>query len=364
LSAETPAGPGSRYSDLLAAGQLIPDPEQRAIVDRMQALFERIDRRPTGWIDRLRKRHPPVRGLYLHGGVGRGKTLLMDLLAQSLSDPRSKGWRIHFHRFMAFVHDGLRHHHGEDPLSPIARRIGGRARVLCFDEFHVSDIADAMILGGLLQRLFARGVTLVATSNTAPDDLYADGLQRERFLPAIEAIKQHCDVVRFGDGEDFRLRELSRHRVYRHPVNTENRSELEAEFRALAAGEDRSSEPLNVRQRRIRPLYRAGSVVWFDFDTLCRGPRASEDYIELARRFGTLIVSDVPQLDASDDNAARRFIHLVDECYDRAVKLIVLAAAPPQSLYCGTRLSASFERTTSRLIEMQSHDYLARPHRP
>jgi len=358
-------GPLLHYQQLVAEGRLTDDAGQRRILSLFQELFERLLASSPGLIDKLRKRHPRVNGLYLHGGVGRGKTMLMDLLAESLGTAEIPVWRIHFHRFMDAVHDSLRDQEKRrDPLDAVATRVAERARVLCFDEFHVADIGDAMILGGLLKELFARGVTLVTTSNTAPSDLYAGGLQRERFLPAIAAIERHCHVETLDGAEDYRLRELIRHPVYHHPADDRARAELAEEFHALAAGEQVSEAPLTVRGHTMQPLQRAGSVIWFDFATLCEGPRAARDYIELARRFGTLIVSDIPQMGEDDNNAARRFIHLVDECYDRAVKLIVSAATAPTELYTGKRLAAPFERTSSRLIEMQSREYLELAHRP
>jgi cell division protein ZapE len=358
-------GPRRLYEQLVAAGRLTPDPDQRLLLARFQDLFDRLQAKPPGLIDKLKRRHRAVDGIYLHGSVGRGKTMLMDLLAESLESAGIPVWRIHFHRFMDTVHDRLKiQKQRQDPLEIIAAGVARRARVLCFDEFHVSDIGDAMILAGLLKGLFARGVTLVATSNTAPADLYTGGLQRERFLPAIAAIEQHCRVESLDGAEDYRLRELIRHPVYHYPANDHAREELFEEFQALAAGEQVSQAPLKIRGHTIQPLRRAGSVIWFDFATLCDGPRAATDYIELARRFGTLIVSDIPQLGEDDNNAARRFIHLVDECYDRAVKLIVSAAATPAELYTGKRLAAPFERTSSRLIEMQSREYLELAHKP
>ena len=358
-------GPLRHYEDLVAKGRLTDDPDQRRLLAHFQDLFERLQTTRPGLIDRLRKRHPQVTGLYLHGSVGRGKTMLMDLFAESLDAAGISVWRIHFHRFMDTVHERLRaQEKRQDPLQAVAAGVAERARVLCFDEFHVSDIGDAMILSGLLKELFTRGVTLIATSNTAPADLYAGGLQRERFLPAIAAIERHCRVETLDGAEDYRLRELIRHPVYHHPADEQARAELAEEFHALAAGEQVSEAPLRVRGHTIQPLKRAGSVIWFDFATLCEGPRAAADYIELARRFGTLIVSDIPQMGEPDNNAARRFIHLVDECYDRAVKLIVSAATTPTGLYTGKRLAAPFERTSSRLIEMQSREYLELAHRP
>jgi cell division protein ZapE len=359
------SGPLGRYENLVAEGRLTDDRDQRRLLAHFQDLFERLQAARPGLVDRLKKRHPPLTGLYLHGSVGRGKTMLMDLFAESLDQAGIGIWRIHFHRFMDTIHDRLRaQEKRRDPLQAVAASVAERARVLCFDEFHVSDIGDAMILGGLLKELFARGVTLVATSNTAPGNLYAGGLQRERFLPAIAAIERRCLIETLDGAEDYRLRELVRHPVYHHPANEHAQAELAEEFHALAAGEQISDAPLKIRGHTIQPIKRAGSVVWFDFATLCEGPRSAADYIELARRFGTLILSDIPQLGEHDNNAARRFIHLVDECYDRAVKLIVSAATDPTELYTGQRLATPFERTTSRLIEMQSREYLELAHRP
>lgn len=364
MSRSDRAGPLPRYRALLSSGALRADPEQEIVADRLQAVFDAVTTRPRGWIDRWRRRWPAARGAYLVGGVGRGKTMLMDLLSESLRARGEPVRRIHFHRFMAHVHDRLRElGRQQDPLTSVGAELAARARVLCFDEFHVTDIGDAMILGRLLQELFARGVVLVATSNTRPADLYAGGLQRERFLPAIEAIERHCRVVEVGDGDDHRLRELVRHPVYHHPAGEAAHAELGEEFDQLAAGERISTAPIRVRGRELRPVRRAGSVAWFDFATLCESPRAAADYIELSRRFSTLIISDIPQLGDDDNDAARRLIHLVDECYDRSVKLLVSAETAPEALYTGRRLAAQFRRTASRLIEMQSRDYLAREHR-
>ena len=364
MTAAAELGPERAYQSLVAAGRLSADPAQRQLATFLQQRFEQLACVRSGWLARLRKRQPPVRGLYLHGQVGRGKTMLMDLFASSLDDAGIAVWRIHFHRFMDHVHTRLAAlGHKRDPLALVAAEIAGRARVICFDEFHVGDIGDAMILGELLRYLFDQ-VTLVATSNCAPEQLYADGLQRARFLPAIAAIHQHCDVVCLDARDDYRLRELVRHPVYYAPQTAAAEQALEEEFQALATGERISNEPIEVRGHSIPPRKRAGSVAWFDFATLCEGPRASADYIELARRFGTLVISDVPCLGNDNNDAARRFIHLVDECYDRAVKLIIAAAAGPDQLYSGTRLKDLFERTQSRLIEMQSRDYLALPHQP
>ena len=357
------AGPLSRYQALIAEGVIQPDPAQAQVVEQLEQRFQSLTARKR-LLDRWRKTDSPD-GLYVHGQVGRGKTMLMDLLAHSLEDARVPVWRIHFHRFLDQVHQKLNVlGRTRDPLRLVADHIARRAKVLCFDEFHVGDIGDAMILGELLQALFQRKVTVITTSNTAPGDLYAGGLQRARFLPAIAAIEHHCQIHCLDASTDYRLRELVKHPVYYWPDTEEARADLADEFNKLASGETISKQPLKLRGHTIQPLQRAGSVAWFDFATLCAGPRSSSDYIELAKRFGTLIVSEVPQLGNDDNDAARRLIHLVDECYDRCVKLIIAAEVPPETLYQGQRLEAVFERTVSRLIEMQSRDYLALPHRP
>lgn len=357
------SGPLARLQALIDSDRLTPDPAQLAVVRRMQQLHDELLSQPDRWLDRRRHRHRPVQGIYLHGPVGRGKTLLMDLLAQSLSDAGVAVWRIHFHRFMDRIQDELRSQAGKrDPLPRVAADIAQRCRLLCFDEFHVSDIGDAMLLGGLLQALFERGLCLVTTSNTAPVHLYADGLQRERFLPAIAALETHCEVLELDAPTDYRLRTLSQREIYFQPLGADAEARMLHCFDALTRGETGSDQPLTVRGRKIRPRRRVGPVVWFDFETLCTGPRASSDYIDLARRFDTLLLSEVPLLGTDDEDAARRFIHLVDECYDRGVNLILSAAASPQELYQGERLAAAFQRTASRLIEMQSQDYLAREH--
>jgi len=359
------SGPLARYRALLDEDRLQPDPAQQAVIERLEQRQRELLAAPAGIIDRWRHRHPPVKGLYISGPVGRGKTLLMDLFAESLREAGIPTWRIHFHRFMDYVQDELkRHQRRRDPLPAMAQDVASRCRVLCFDEFHVSDIADAMLLSGLLRPLFERGLCLVATSNTAPRDLYAGGLQRKRFIPAIKAIEAHCEVCRLEAETDYRLRELSRHRLYYFPVSEATREEMAEEFTSLTCGERARNEALDIRGRKLKPLHRAGPVAWFDFETLCLGPRASGDYIELARRFSTLFLSDVPAMAETDNDAARRFIHLVDECYDRAVKLVIAAEVAPEALYQGKRLAAPFKRTVSRLIEMQSHEYLAREHRP
>ena len=346
------------------------DPAQFALASRLTDLRGRLIEAgsdgPTSWSRRLfRRRAEPVEGLYLWGGVGRGKTYLMDLFHDTL--PFAAKERAHFHRFMQRVHAELKQLSGRsNPLGTVAERFASQARVLCFDEFYVSDIGDAMILSELLAGLFERGVSLVATSNTAPDDLYENGLQRRRFLPAIDLIKRHTAVVHVGGAVDYRLRMLRRTDIYRTETETaDTTAALLASFRALCHTRPVDNEELIVNGRTIRARYCAAGAVWFDFDAVCNGPRSQNDYIELARLFSTVVVHGVPVFVArnASENAARRFISLVDEFYDRNVKGLFSAAAPIDALYRGGLLINEFERTKSRINEMQSDAYLRRMHR-
>ena len=359
--------PAERYRQLLAAGKLHEDGEQARAVALLDGLHGRLlERRRRSWVARWRGDRQGETGLYLWGGVGRGKTLLMDLFFDSLptNDARGGKLRMHFHRFMQRVHGELRNRAGTaNPLQRIADSFAGRTRVLCFDEFFVSDIGDAMILGELMQALFRRGLILVATSNIHPDSLYENGLQRRRFLPAVEALKRHTLVHRLGGETDFRLRVLERAEIYHWPLDAAAEQSLSASFVELAPDHTTTGADLEVENRLIRTRRLALDVVWFEFRALCEGPRSQNDYIELARCFHTVLVSNVPRFTAKAEDAARRFISLVDEFYDRNVKLIVSAEAPIAELYGGERLHFEFERTRSRLLEMQSRDYLARSHK-
>jgi predicted ATPase len=434
------------YAQQLSERAFRSDPVQAAVVDRLDDLRHRlIAARETDtslvrrWFSALGSKpaSDPVRGLYLWGGVGRGKTWMMDLFYQSL--PFAERRRRHFHRFMHDVHAELKAlHQREAPLDAVADRIAQDTRVLCFDEFFVSDIADAMILGGLFAALFKRGVTLVATSNVEPRNLYKDGLQRQRFLPTIDLLERHLDVVAVDGTTDYRLRRLTQAGTYLQSGAPDANDRLQGLFDELADhdGDDgrtggvasavpptaapatpptaasvapptaasaappiaapatsptaaaaapptaapatinQSGRPwpsqaavdpnssIEIEGRRIPVIRERGGVVWFAFMALCSGPRSQEDYIEIARNYQSVIVSDIPVFDSLHEDEARRFIALVDELYDRNVNLIVSAAAPPIELYRGDRVAFQFERTASRLIEMQSEEYLAREHRP
>jgi cell division protein ZapE len=362
--------PRERYGALLQQQRIVADPAQARAIDTLEQLYDRLvlrerQRSPLArLIGRWRGGQGPEPGLYLWGGVGRGKTFMVDLFFESL--PFEAKLRIHFHRFMQRVHRALQRLAGTtDPLRRVADEFAAEARVLCFDEFFVSDIGDAMILGELLDALFARGVTLVATSNVAPDRLYENGLQRRRFLPAIALLQRHCRVLNVDGPIDYRLRVLERAEIYHAPLDPGADAQLARAFDDLVPerGSVQHGIALEIEGRSIPCRSCGDDVAWFEFADLCQGPRSQNDYIELARIFHAVLLSNVPILRADDEDAARRLISLVDEFYDRNVKLIVSAAAPIDRLYQGERLKFEFERTRSRLLEMQSHDYLARTHR-
>jgi cell division protein ZapE len=353
--------PSTRYARGVAKGDWEDDPAQHralAALDRLHA--ELLAPQRTGLLARLRARRarPTVRGLYLWGPVGRGKTLLMDQFAASL--PEDAALRVHFHRFMLDVHARLRALGDiSDPLPRVAEEFAARSRVLCLDEFMVTDIGDAMILHGLLRALFEQGVVLVTTSNTPPSALYRGGLQRERFLPAIALIERQCEVLELTSPHDWRLRVLTRAPVYLTPDNAHAEAALGRLFGQLAQGPVQEGGELRIDDRAIQVRKAAANVAWFDFAALCDGPYGSADYIELARIYPTILVSRLPQFTPFNEDAAQRFVHLVDELYDRRVKLAVTAQVPVVELYDGRRLRAEFARTESRLIEMQSEAWLA-----
>ena len=355
------------YDDSLRREGHQRDAAQEKLVLQLDALQRQLHaHKPRRGLRRLFGGAAPAdvdgaRGLYIWGGVGRGKTFLMDLFFETLALEQKK--RIHFHRMMHEVHERLQALGNiEDPLDQVAAEIAKDTRVLCFDEFFVSDIGDAMILGKLLDGLFRRGVILITTSNAAPDELYKDGLQRQRFLPAIDMLKSYTQVVRMDGGVDYRLRLLRQAGTYLSSEDEAARAKLQRYFDESASSQIASSTMLDINGRDIRALHCAKGIAWFDFADVCDGPRSQNDYIEIARWYPTVIVSNVPRLDSTLENQARRFIALVDEFYDRRVKLIVSAPVAADSLYSGTRLTIEFDRTVSRLIEMQSTDYLASPH--
>jgi cell division protein ZapE len=338
------------------------DEAQRQAIASLQRLYDDLrGEEQRGWLSRLLGNPAAPRGIYLWGGVGRGKSFLMDGFYACA--PVEMKRRVHFHRFMQGIHAELKDlPPAPDPLIKVAARIAEHARLLCFDEFHVSDIGDAMLLGRLLRELTANGVVLVATSNSRPDDLYRDGLQRSRFLPAIELIKQHLDVVEVDGGADYRLRALEKVKIYHWPLDAQAEVNLDSAYWSLAGEGGMGAALLELDGRRILARHRAPGVAWFDFDELCGGPHGQPDYIELARRFHTVLLSGIPRLGPEQEPAARRLTWLVDEFYDRRVKLIVSAEVAPQELYLGSH--EEFARTVSRLEEMQTKQYLAQPHLP
>ena len=385
--------PSQRYADGVARGDWQADPAQQPALVELDRLHRALAVAPTrrGLLGRLfggaGDGDDAPAGLYLWGGVGRGKTFMIDLFHDGLPlapmkgsatdaapatarspaiDPKlGRKRRTHFHRFMREVHESLRAHSGErDPLAAIVRgwRDAG-LRVLVLDEFFVSDIGDAMLLARLLDRMFADGIVLVTSSNVDPKDLYKDGLQRARFMPAIALLQRHTHVVYLESDTDYRMRALTRSPVYRTPLDADADGWLDTRWHELGGDDEHRDAGVEIDGRRIAVRARTPGMAWFDFDALCEGPRGASDYIHVATEFHTVLLGGIPHMDATRDDAARRFVTLIDELYDRHVNLVCTAAAEPPSLYSGERLTGAFERTASRLIEMRSTEYLQREHR-
>lgn len=372
--------PTSRYQQALQQGTHQPDDVQQEAVSRLTTIWQELGERPlppSGSARGLKARFgkllgkrqaattaiEPVRGLYMWGGVGRGKTWLMDLFFQSL--PGERKLRLHFHRFMLRVHEELTTLQGHsDPLEIVADGFKAQADVICFDEFFVSDITDAMLLGGLMEALFRRGITLVATSNIPPDELYRNGLQRARFLPAIEAIKTWCDVMNVDAGIDYRLRTLTQAHLWLSPLNEQTYGQMAQLWQALSGSREQVAEILEVNHRALPVLGSVDQTVAASFERLCADARSQHDYIALSRLYHTVLLYDVPVMTWQMESEARRFIALVDEFYERHVKLVVCAAAPLLEIYQGEQLKFEFQRCLSRLQEMQSEEYLKREHMP
>jgi cell division protein ZapE len=358
---------GALYAREIAKRGFTPDHAQLEAVRHLERLraeltaaaAEPLGRRLLRGITRSNGAH---RGVYLWGGVGRGKTWLMDLFYASLAITQKR--RTHFYRFMQEVQSDLKRLKGmQSPLDGVADKIAKKSQVICFDELFVSDIADAMILAGLFGALIKRGVALVFTSNVRPGDLYKNGLQRDRFAPTIALLEKHCEVVAVDGGVDYRLRQLTAMPIYLVASEADTEAKLQALFEDLSDDDVETGGSISINNRKIKVLRESENVVWFDFPALCEGPRSPADYIAIASEYQSVIVSGVPALPASADNAARRFIAAIDEFYDRSVNVIVSAAAPPAELYQGEKLKFEFQRTASRLVEMQSAEYLARAHR-
>lgn len=356
-----------RYREEIGRGGLTDDPAQRAVMEAFDRLLAQLPpepplvRRRIPWLGWRRRAEAP-KGVYLWGSVGRGKTLLMDLFFDCI--PGEAKERLHFHRFMQRVHDELKRVGGQaDPLQVVARNLATRIRILCLDEFNVIDIGDAMIIAGLLKALFEQGIVLVTTSNLPPDELYRSGIQRAGFLPAIDRLNRRTEVVELRGVADYRRRVLESERLYHTPHRPAVESLFAQEVDRLAWESVEQGGELMVNGRRL-PFHRRGNgVAWFDFEALCGPPRSQHDYIEVARSHHTVFISDVPQMGDEVQDKARRFILLMDEFYDRRVKVIMSAETPFDALYAGERLRFEFERTASRLQEMQTSEYLGKPHR-
>jgi cell division protein ZapE len=366
------------YSALVNSGAIEEDPAQRALALRLDALLVEVraflDTRSKsnalGWL--LNRRRPTSHGpegIYIHGKVGRGKSMLMDIFFDLL--PHGRKRRVHFNAFMAEVHEriaGQRRDFAEgrtrerDPIKPVGRALAQEAKVLCFDEFSISDIADAMIVGRLFAVLFQEDTILVATSNVAPDDLYLEGLNRPLFLPFIDLLKAHCDVFQLESRTDFRLEKISRAEAYLSPLGPKSDATLKAVWKRLSDGHAADDTELIVKGRHFSPKHAAVNAAWFTFDQLCREPRGASDYLAIADRFETVIVEGVPMMDRGMRNEAKRFILLVDTLYDKGIRAIFTAQANPHALYQSSSGTEAFEfqRTASRLIEMQSEEYLNR----
>ncbi|MDE9435624.1 AFG1 family ATPase [Xenorhabdus bovienii] len=374
----SPITPSSLYQSALSEGQYQPDEVQCNTVARLDIIHHDLGNRspeqalPSSGLKSILGRlfgglsteQPrPVQGLYMWGGVGRGKTWLMDMFFQSL--PTDRKLRLHFHRFMLRVHEELTALQGhENPLDVIADGFKAQTDVLCFDEFFVSDITDAMILGTLLEALFKRGIALVATSNIPPDELYRNGLQRARFLPAIEQIKKYCDVMNVDAGIDYRLRTLTQAHLYLTPLSEDNRQEMHRMFQRLAGREGEPNPVLEINHRSMPAISSVDGVLAINFKTLCEDPRSPLDYIALSKLYHSVLLHDTPAMTALDESAARRFLALVDEFYERHVKLIINAETPMERIYQGELLTFEYRRCLSRLQEMQSEEYLKLPHLP
>lgn len=359
------------YHHDLAKEGFSHDPAQEEAVQHLQRLYDDLlNHKPVKGLKKLKKairgkKPEPVKGLYFWGGVGRGKTYLVDTFYNAL--PIKEKWRVHFHRFMQRIHNEMKTlEKRSDPLSIIAEKIAAEARVICFDEFFVSDITDAMILGTLFEELFKRQVTLVATSNIIPDELYKNGLQRARFLPAIKLINEHCEVVNVDGGVDYRMRTLTQVEIYHYPLDEDADNNLIDYFNQLSPDNQAhtTDKAVEINGREIPTRMESDDVILFDFRAICGGPRSQNDYIELSRLYHAVLISDVFQMQEKHEDIARRFIALVDEFYEHKVKLILSAEVPMDELYAGKQLRFEFRRCLSRLQEMQSREYLELGHNP
>jgi cell division protein ZapE len=352
------------FNEALTGRGIVADPAQLMAAMRLQQFYDELIAFKAARRSRLRKLlvHPELpRGVWFWGGVGRGKSFLMDCFFEAVPYQRKR--RVHFHAFMAEVHERLKRYRNQpDPLARVAAQVGRETRLMCFDEFHISDIADAMILGRLMEALFDAGVVFCITSNYAPDGLYPNGLQRDRLQPTIDLLNQKLDVIKIDAGIDYRLRVLEQADIYHVPADAQADRQMMATFVRVAGGGGHA-RPLEVLGREMQVMHRAPGIVWFDFNTLCAGPRSQNDYIDLAHRFHTVFLSGVPQMGPEQAAEARRFTWLVDVFYDHRVKLLLSAECAAPELYVTGVQVDEFQRTISRLAEMRSHDYLASGHR-
>ena len=348
--------PSELYLNLIDDGQLSFDKEQAKLLEKFNHLNESLTKRSKSWFGQKK-----IKGLYIRGEVGRGKTQMMDIFFETLNIQEKK--RVHFHRFMKILHDDLDKISAQkDPLKKVAKEISKKTKVLCFDEFYVEDIGDAMLLGRFINELFENKVTLITTSNTHPDNLYRDGLHRSRFLPAIKSIKENCEIYELNSAQDYRLRTLEQLEIFIIGKGDQGIKELESNFIELTNGEFQDRQKIKILGREIDTIKLAQGSLWVSFKEICEGPRSAKDYIEICSEFHTLFVSNVPIMKGSNDDSARRFIALVDECYERNVNLILSMETELEQIYSGERLLEPFKRTISRLEEMRSKEYLSRPH--
>lgn len=363
-TAFSPSSPAERYAEALASGQFMADEAQAQAVQELDRVWKELLNRYKASKKAFRRfrRQTSPKGVYMWGGVGRGKTWLMDQFYESV--PFRRKTRMHFHHFMQHVHKELNKLSGQrNPLEIVADQIYKDAVVICFDEFFVSNVTDAMILSDLFQKLFVRGVTLIATSNIAPDGLYKNGIHRDRFLPTIEMVKKNCTVLNVDAGVDYRLRVLKQAQLFKSPLSNEVQSWMAERFSALTHTQAHSQEPIVINNRVVETLGHTEDVLWCEFSELCFKPRSPADFIEIANIYNTVLVSNVPHLTDFLSEGTRRFIYLVDEFYDRGVKLLLTSQDSIIDIYQGEKLAFEIERTRSRLLEMQSDEYLHSEHR-
>lgn len=355
--------PSERYANAISSGQFMADDAQAEAVHELNRVWEELISRYKASKKAFRRfrRQTSPQGVYMWGGVGRGKTWLMDQFYESI--PFRRKTRMHFHHFMQYVHKELNRNSGQqNPLDIVAEQIYKEAVVICFDEFFVSNVTDAMILSDLFQKLFTRGITLVATSNIAPDGLYKNGIHRDRFIPTIEMVKKHCRVLNVDAGVDYRLRVLKQAQLFKSPLTHEHNLWMAQRFAALTQSQTVSDEPIIINQRIVETLGHTEDVLWCEFKELCMKPRSPSDFIQISNIYNTVLVSNVPNLDDVLSEGTRRFIYLVDEFYDRGVKLLLTSEASIIDIYSGEKLAFEIERTRSRLLEMQSDEYLQSAH--